>query len=238
MIVLLLYSRFNVSIMNSLLQNIKIQVHEKLYLKDPESSELGKKIIRDSILLIDEIGFDDFTFKKLGSRIGSTESSVYRYFENKHKLLLYLTSWYWGWMEYQLVFETHNLGTPAKSLKRAISILCRPVLKDSIYDHIDEEILCRIVINEYSKSYLTKEVDDENKEGYFAIYKSVIHRLRDMIQAVSPHYRHAASLASTVIEAALHQQFLKDHFKSITNCNRKEGPKLFLTDMVFKTISS
>lgn len=238
MIVLLLYSHFNISDMKNLLHNIKIQVHEKLYLKDPESSELGKKIIRESILLMDEIGFDAFTFKKLGARMGSNESSLYRYFENKHKLLLYLTSRYWGWIEYQLVFETHNLPTPEESLKRAIAILCRPVLKDSSYDHIDEVVLNRIVINEYSKSYLTKEVDEENKDGYFAIYKRVIHRLRDMILAVSPQYDHAASLASTVIEGALHQQFLKDHFKSITNCNRKEGPQLFLTDMVFKTISS
>ena len=74
--------------MQSLLANFKIQINPKIFVKDPETSVLGKKIIEHSILLIDEIGFDNFTFKKLGDRIGSNESSLYRYFENKHKLLI------------------------------------------------------------------------------------------------------------------------------------------------------
>ena len=82
--------------MKNILEGIKINISPKIYVKDPETSELGKKILENSILLIDEIGFDNFTFKKLGQRIGSNESSIYRYFESKHKLLLYLTSWYWG----------------------------------------------------------------------------------------------------------------------------------------------
>ena len=89
--------------MEQLLQSVKIAINEKLYLKDPESSELGKRIVEKSIVMINELGFDGFTFKKLGIAIKSNESSIYRYFENKHKLLLYLTSWYWGWLEYQLV---------------------------------------------------------------------------------------------------------------------------------------
>ena len=95
--------------MDMLLQGVQIKVNEKLYLKDPESSGLGKKIVEYSIQMINEIGFERFTFKKLGHQIGSNESSIYRYFENKHKLLVYLTSWYWGWMEYQLVFATHSI---------------------------------------------------------------------------------------------------------------------------------
>ena len=83
--------------MDRLLSTIKIQVNENLYNKDPETSELGKKIIENSIKLIHEIGVEAFTFKKLGKEIQSNESSIYRYFENKHKLLLYLTSWYWSW---------------------------------------------------------------------------------------------------------------------------------------------
>ena len=69
---------------------IHIDVDEGLYLKDPNSSDLGMKIIRDSIEMIDAIGFEGFTFKKLAAKIGATEPSVYRYFESKHKLLLYL----------------------------------------------------------------------------------------------------------------------------------------------------
>jgi hypothetical protein len=67
--------------MENLLPNFKIQVNDKLYLKDPETSDLGKKILEKSILLIDEIGLEHFTFKKLGQSINSNESSIYRYFE-------------------------------------------------------------------------------------------------------------------------------------------------------------
>ena len=74
--------------MESLFSNIKIQVHSAIYIKDPETTELGRKILKESIILIDDIGFENFTFKKLGEKIGSNESSIYRYFENKHRLLI------------------------------------------------------------------------------------------------------------------------------------------------------
>ena len=66
--------------MKNLLSVVKISVPDQVYLKDPETSDLGKRIIENSILLIDELGFDSFTFKKLGIRIASNESSIYRYF--------------------------------------------------------------------------------------------------------------------------------------------------------------
>ncbi|MEJ7912060.1 MAG: helix-turn-helix domain-containing protein, partial [Chitinophagaceae bacterium] len=67
---------------------LKIKMNEKLFLRDPEQSELGQKIIRQSIALIYEKGFESFTFKKLAEDITTTEAGVYRYFENKHRLLI------------------------------------------------------------------------------------------------------------------------------------------------------
>ena len=232
LIVLLLYLHVNIINMKTLLSNLKIDINDKIYLKDPESSDLGKRIIEHSINLIDDIGFDSFTFKKLGAIIGSNESSIYRYFESKHKLLLYLTSWYWGWLEYQLVFSTTNMSNPNEKLEKAINILTRTIESDSTFAHINEVILSRVVINEYSKSYLTKEVDDENKDGYFSIYKRLVTRLHDMIKEVNATYKFPHSLASTVIEGALHQHFLKDHFKSLTDCNDETQPSDYFTHLV------
>jgi AcrR family transcriptional regulator len=82
---------------------------KKLFLKDPETTDLGKRIIENSIKLIDELGFDSFNFKKLASSIDSTEASIYRYFENKNKLLFYLISWYWSWVKYNIDYKTHTL---------------------------------------------------------------------------------------------------------------------------------
>ena len=205
--------------MNSILSNLKIQVNEKIYVKDPETSPLGKKIIQQSILLIDEIGFDNFTFKKLGEKIGSNESSIYRYFENKHKLLVYLSSWYWSWMEYKLVFATTNILDPSEKLDKAITIVTEKVTDDINTEHINESILNKIIIAEFTKTLQTKEVDQENKEGFFLIYKRVINRIVGFINEVNPEYTFSKSLASTIVVGSLHQHFLTEHLKTITDCN-------------------
>lgn len=223
--------------MKSILSNLKITVPDKIYVKDPESSDLGKRIIKHSIILIDDIGFDSFTFKKLGNQIGSNESSIYRYFESKHKLLLYLSSWYWAWIEYQLVLETHNLDVSCK-LQRGIEIVTRAIEEDSNFSHVNEILLNKIMIKENSKSFLTNEVDQENKDGYFVIYKRLVHRLRDMIINFNPEYKFPSSLATTIIEGSLHQHFLKDCFVSITDCKDGLSPTSFMKNLVANTLKS
>ena len=222
--------------MEQLLSNIKIQVNEKLFVKDPETSALGKKIIQESIILIDEIGFDDFTFKKLGEKLGSNESSVYRYFENKHKLLVYLSSWYWSWMEYRLVFATSNFANPLEKLKKAISIVTEKVEDDQKTLHINESILNNIIIAEFTKTFHTKEVEHENKEGFYYIYIRVINRLTTIITEVNPEYLYPKSLASSIVEGAMHQHFLKDHMEAITDCNEKTSPTDFYFDLIEKIL--
>ncbi|WP_422857885.1 TetR/AcrR family transcriptional regulator [Flagellimonas sp. S174] len=222
--------------MERLLHSIRISINDKIYVKDPESSDLGKRIIEQSILMIDEMGFESFTFRKLGERIKSNESSIYRYFENKHKLLLYLASWYWGWLEYRMVFATNGITNKKEKLKKAIEILTQTVEQDVSFSHINEVLLNKIVINEYSKSYLTKEVDRENKDGYFIIYKRLINRLHDMIVALDGNYPYPSSLASTILEGSLHQYFLKEHFPMLTDCNDVTTPTEYFMDLAFRAL--
>ncbi len=223
--------------MTDLLYNIKIKINENIYVKDPETSALGKKIIQESILLIDDIGFESFTFKKLGEKIGSNESSIYRYFENKHKLMVYLSSWYWSWMEYRLVFATTNITDPQKKLDKAIAIVTEQIFDDETTAHIDESVLNRIMIAEFTKTLQTKEVDEENKHGFFLIYKRVINRIVDIVNEVAPDYKFAKSLISTIVEGALHQHFIKNHLKTITNCTDDFTPAAFYVDMVRRVLT-
>lgn len=222
--------------MDKLLSNIKIQVNEKIYVKDPETSKLGRKIIKTSVVLIDEIGFDNFTFKKLGEQIGSNESSIYRYFENKHKLLVYLSSWYWSWMEYKMVFATSNIIKPIDKLTRALQLVTEKVEDDSNTEYLDESLLNKIIISEFSKTFLTKEVDEENKEGFFLIYKRVINRMVEIVNAIDPDYPYAKSLISSIVEGALHQHFLKDHLKTITDCNERVSPTEYYLDLINRVL--
>ncbi|GGC77051.1 TetR family transcriptional regulator [Flavobacterium lutivivi] len=222
--------------MQTILSNIIISVNDKLYVKNPETSELGKKIIQHSIILIDEIGFENFTFKKLGEKINSNESSIYRYFESKHNLMLYLSSWYWGWIEYRLAFATTNISDSMERLKKGITIVTEKIEDDSATQHINESILNKIIIQEFTKTLLTKEVDEENKKDFFIVYKRVINRIVELIADVNPNYAFAKSLASSIVEGALHQHFLKNHLKTITNCSETISPTDFYIDLIEKTL--
>ncbi|WP_016989945.1 TetR/AcrR family transcriptional regulator [Flavobacterium sp. ACAM 123] len=218
--------------MHSLITNIKIQISDNIFVKDPETSALGKKIIKESIILIDEKGFDNFTFKKLGERIGSNESSIYRYFENKHKLLVYLCSWYWSWIEYKMIFKLTNIDDPMERLKRAIVIVTEKIVDDERTEHVNERILNRIVIIEFTKTLYTKEIDEENKEGYFLIYKRLINRMVAIVNEINPDYPFAKSLISTIVKGSLHQHFLKEHLSTITDCNEQVSPTNFFMDLI------
>ena len=218
--------------MTMFISNIKFNIGDSIYVKDPETSELGKKILKESILLINEIGFEEFTFKKLGIKIGSNESSIYRYFENKHKLLVYLSCWYWSWIEYKLVFATANIENSLQKLIKAIAVVTEKIEDDEATDYINESVLNKILIEEFSKTLQTREVDNENKKGYFIIYKRVINRIIGFVEDVNPDYPYAKSLISSIVEGALHQHFLKDHLKTITNCNEEISPMHFYTHLV------
>ncbi len=217
MIVILLYLWVSINQVRDLQSKISIQVNNNIYLKDPETSDLGLKIISGSINLIDDIGFEAFTFRKLATAISSTEASVYRYFESKHKLLVYLSSWYWAWMEYRLVFALANIPSAEERLKRSITLLTEKVKQDGSVAHVDEVKLNQIVICDSSKAFLTKEVDEENKLGVFLEYKAVVERISQIILEINGSYKYPHMLVSTIIEGAHNQRYFADHLPQLTD---------------------
>lgn len=196
---------------------LRIRVNDGVFLKDPESSDLGRSVVKGGIDLIDEMGFETFTFRKLAQHIGTTEASVYRYFENKHRLLLYLTCWYWRWMDYRLMLATANIESAEERLMRAVLILVQQIEEDSEFSHINEVKLNRIIISESSKAYLNKLVDKENKGGFFTDYKEVVHRVSDMIEELNPKYKYPHMMVSTLIEGAHLQRYFADHLPRLTD---------------------
>ena len=78
----------------------------------------------------------------------------------------------------------------------------------------------------------------ENKEGFFLVYKRVVNRLIEVIEEVNPNYPFSKSLASTVIQGSLHQHFLKDHFKTITNCSEQLSATHFYSHLVLKQLQN
>ena len=218
---------------------LQIKMNEALYLRNPENSELGKNILKHSIQLIYKTGFEVFTFKKLAEDIGTTEAGIYRYFENKHKLLVYLTAWYWGWLEFQISFHTNNIEDPSVRLKRVIKLLATAVEDDEQTIHINESLLHQIIISEGSKAYLTKQVGEDNKQHFFKPYKDLCAVIGNIISECSPEYKYPKSLASTIIEMAHFQNFFMNNLPSLTDfSDTKEESEIiaFLNDLVFSTL--
>ena len=214
-------------------------MNEGLFLRNPEGSNLGKNIIKHSILMIDKYGFEAFTFKKLAEEMGSTEAGIYRYFENKHKLLVYLTCWYWGWLEFQISFQTNNIKNPTVRLKRVIELLATVIKDDLETEYVNEALLHKIVISEGSKTFLTKQVSEENKQHFFKPYKDLCAVIGNIISECSPKYKYPRSLASTIVEMSHLQNFFMYNLPSLTDFGNKKNETeivLFLNDLVFKNI--
>ena len=200
---------------------IKITLNEKLYLRDPQETTLGKKIIKESIILIDEIGFEAFNFKKLAKAMGSTEASVYRYFENKHYLLIYLVSWYWEWVSYLIDIHVMNIKDAKKRLKIIIETLTYASKDNPSIEYVNESILHRLIIAEGMKAYHTKQVDKENTEGFFINYKSLSDKIANVILEINPKFPYPHTLASNLFEMANNHIYFAQHLPRLTDVKVK-----------------
>ncbi len=217
--------------------SIQVKINDKLYLKDPQETDLGRRIIQNSILLIDEIGIEDFTFKKLALKIGSTEASVYRYFENKHFLLVYLLCWYWEWMRFRIDYNTMNIQDPADKLRIAISSIVDTTRKNTSISFVDEDVLHRIVVAESTKGYHTKQVDEENKDGFFLTYKALNRQLAKIILEVNPDFPFPRALASTLMEMANNHTYFALHLPSLTEITIPEEGDLSQVEMLLEAFA-
>lgn len=218
---------------------LHIKMNPKLFLRDPEQSPLGRSIIQHSINLIHKVGFEDFTFKKLAIEMGTTEASIYRYFENKHRLLTYLIAWLWTWLEYQLVYHTNNITDAEQKINVVTRLLTFQLPDQFTFDHIDKGQLFQIAITEGSKPYLTKHVTEDNKNHLFKPYKDLCQRIAGIFSEYNPAYKYPRSLSSTLLEMAHYQYFFKLNLPSLTDFrNEKDDSGIisFLEHLVFSAL--
>lgn len=218
---------------------LQIRMNEKLFLRNPEETELGREIIKYSIDLIYKSGFESFTFKKLALKIGTTEAGIYRYFENKHRLLMYIVSWYWSWLEYKVMVHTNNIKSPEAKLKIIIQILSTQVKDDVETKHVDEQLLHEIVRMEGAKAYLTRHVNADNKQQLFKPYKDLCTAISSIILECNPKYKYPRSLSTTIMEMAHYQNFFMRNLPALTDFGKIADDRkviAFLEDLVFTSL--
>ncbi|MBK9283268.1 MAG: TetR/AcrR family transcriptional regulator [Sphingobacteriaceae bacterium] len=202
--------------------DVKIKMNSHLFVKDPEQSELGRKIVTKGLELINSIGFEEFTFKKLAKSINTTEASIYRYFENKHRLLTYLISWYWSFLEFKIIYHTNNIKNPKDKLIKVLEILAKPENTKHQSDYLSEKDIYQLLVYEGAKSYLTRHVTVDNRELHFKPLKSLTKCISDFILEFKPKFKYANSLASTLIETTYSQKFFMNNLTTLTSFRDKK----------------
>lgn len=220
--------------------DVRIKMNEKLFLRNPEETALGKKIVKHGLILINKLGFEEFTFKKLALEINTTEATIYRYFENKHRLLVYLINWYWSYLEYKVIFNLNNINNPETKLLTIIKLLVEePENKHQQTDFISEYEAYNLIMWEGSKTYLTRNVSKDNKDRLFKPYKDLCERFAKIIKEYNPKYKFPHSLASTVLEMAHYQKFFTKNLPALTDLeNDSDGKKTkaFLESLLFNSL--
>ena len=152
---------------------VQFQVNDYFFVTDSENSDVRRVLVKYSIELIYETGFESFTFKKLAQKINSTEATVYRYFSSKHKLLTYILNWYWSYIEFISKLRLQEIKKPLQKMEKILEIITHNDAIDYKIEDYDLPKLHNIVIAESSKSYLVKDVDEINKELVFNPLKSL-----------------------------------------------------------------
>jgi len=210
---------------------LTFKLPEKLFLKDPQESKYGKRLLTNAIELIDELGFESFTFKKLAQKMDSSEVSIYRYFENKHLLLLYLNCWYWEWLAYLIEMKTIRISDPYEKLKLAIHSMIYTNSEAQLTDYINEKLLFQIVLKESSKTYHISTVDKENNFGFFIPFKDLVAKLVTIMLEINPSFKYGKSLGSTMFEMINNQLFYAEHLPRLSSLD-KENMIIDLEKMV------
>lgn len=221
---------------------IKISLNKLLFVRDPEETKLGKKILSNSVILIHKLGFDKFTFKKLAEEISSNEQSIYRYFENKHQLLRYLIAWYWAWLEYQLELKTNFINNSDEKLKIAIRVLSDSVKNDPNFEHIDESILAHIVTKTVPISYITEQIEKNETYSFLSSFSSLCNKISEIIKECIPNYNTPKALATSIIRITREQIFFSKYFSNLTELSSEKDDTSdiynFVENLVFTIIKN
>jgi AcrR family transcriptional regulator len=218
---------------------ITFNVNDKIYLRNPEGTKLGRNIVKNAIDLISILGFEAFTFKKLAVEIGTTEATIYRYFENKHRLLLYILNWYWLYLEFLLEFKLQGITDNKKKLKIIIQLLTHALPESSGHLDYNKKYLHQIVITESSKVYLVKDVNEINREQVFKPYKDLCAKIADVISLYNVNYKYPLTLSSTLIETAHLQQYFGSYLPNLTDNSKSADEEFvanFLDNFLFKVL--
>lgn len=187
-----------------------------LHLRDPGTSAVGERILSEGLVLMNELGLEVFTFKKLTERAECTEATIYKYFPNKQRLLQYYFQLYWMWLDTHCQQEGRSLSDPWERVQGDIRSLCGLWAKDAMAAQLDPVVLRALVLVEGSKSFLHRNVDEDNKLKLFQPYKDLCAHIATELKACDRKCKQPHTFATTLIEMAHSLEFAMEHLPALT----------------------
>ncbi len=217
--------------------HIHLKPDPALYLRDPEGTRLGPLILVEGLALMNELGLEAFTFKKLAMRIGSTEVSLYKYFPNKQRLLQYYFQLYWLWLRQVCGRHAERSVDPLATVRAVVDALCGVWPKDAPPAQLDPRALRLLVIEEGMKSYLHKNVDVDNARRLFLPYKALSAFIAECLVAYRQDVPMPRSFATTIIEMAHSLPFAMEHLPSLTELSNKKDLKYLSAHLYHRAVT-
>lgn len=205
------------------------------------ATPVGARILSEGLVLMNRLGLEGFTFKKLADKAGCTEMTVYHYFANKQRMLQYFHQAYWLWLATHCQQEGRNLKDPWDRLRGDIAAICGIWPSDALAGQFDPTALRALVVNEGSKSFLHKDVDADNKLRLFKPYKDLCAHIADEVKACAPRARSPRGFATTLVEMAHSLEFAMHHLPALTELSDKKDRKqlaAFLIDLAERYLAS
>ena len=187
-----------------------------LHHRDPAASAVGERILKQGLFLMNELGLEAFTFKKLTEYAECTEATIYAYFPNKQRLLQYYFQLYWMWLDTHCQQQGRSLADPWKRVQGDIRALCGLWAKDAMAAQLDPRKLRALVIVEGSKSFMHRNVDEDNKLKLFQPYKDLSAHLAIELKACNKKCKHPRTFATMLIEMAHSLEFAMEHLPALT----------------------
>lgn len=217
--------------------HVHLRPDTALSLRDPEGTDLGRAMLAGGVELMNELGLEAFTFRKLAARIGSTEVSLYKYFPNKHRLLQYYFQLYWLWLRQLCGREVERSSDAHDALRRVVEAICGVWPKQVPALQLDAASLRRLVIAEGMKSYLHRNVDEDNARRLFTPYKELSAFVAERLQACRRDVPMPRSFATTVIEMAHSLPFAMEHLPSLTELSNRKDLKHLSRHLLHRTVT-
>lgn len=115
-----------------------------------------------------------------------------------------------------------NIIDPNRKLDIIIDNFVYASKENPSVDFVNEKTLHRIIISESAKAYHTKNIDEENKQGFYLSYKSLIQKVADVILEINDKFPYPHSFASNLFEMANNEVFFAEHLPRLTDISVKE----------------